>query len=172
MLLGKMLLLGYLVGVFIAPASAQTFEDVNGWFAGIEGGVSDMSSEGAGGTGFDIKNYGVKFGYSFDPELRAYVSYAKSTEEYQDLNKFYIGTDAFLFLTDNFKLVAGLKIGYVQLNFADIASESGLIFGSKLGLNYNIGQHNEIELGINADEIALELKLYELGLYLGYNYKF
>jgi hypothetical protein len=172
MLLSKILLLGCLVGVSISPVFAQTFEDVDGLFAGIEGGISDISSDGVEGTGFNIENYGVKFGYKFNPELRAYVSYARSTGDYQDLDKFYIGTDGFLFLTDNLKLIAGLKVGYARLSFADIDSESGFLFGSKLGLSYDINQHNEIELGINADEIALDFKLYELGFYLGYNYKF
>jgi hypothetical protein len=179
------LLVGF--GLFVPQVFAQTIDapiietktvDVknNSWFVGVEGGASKLYDKGRENADYNTKDYGVKFGYILAPEFRVYAAYAKNTgiedESYfyygstridakldGDVSKFYIGTDSFHFITENFKFLAGLSFGYAKLNLDytasyggysvfESASDSGLTIGSKLGFSYDISKHSEIESGI------------------------
>jgi hypothetical protein len=182
-------------------AEAETVEaKSSGLFVGVEGGISRLYDRGRENVDYSTKDYGVKLGYIFLPEVRVYATYTKNTgiedEGYfyygsarihekleGDVSKFYIGIDRFAFITENLKLLAGLNLGYAKLNLeytasyngysaSASASDSGLTFGSKLGFNYNIGKHSEIEFGVNGAYMFFDETLYNLGLYAGYNYKF
>ena len=129
-------------------------------------------------------NYATKAEESFSYKTQ-YVN-VKSNAEIS-VHKFLAGFDATPEIAANTRAVVGVYGGIASLN-GDYSgnfngshdsgsdSENGFIYGGKLGALYEIGT-GEIEGGFKAEQVSYradgdKFKQTNLGLYIGYNYKF
>ena len=143
---------------------------------------------------------GVKAGYDFDI-ARVYGAYVYDFQAKKSLNnedgtvvkwnthKFIVGADYTPTVAQDFKLILGGYTGYskFKLNVFDTTdgtekgNTNGWLIGAKIGGEYSLDANNAIEFGLKADRTnyakisKLELKDIKetnVGLYLGYTYKF
>ena len=179
-----------------------SFAMAEGAFIGYEGGYSfasnwkEKTTDGESGSVRKGQfNSGVKAGYDFD-SFRAYGAYFynfQTKKELEDDGEKYIikwnkhsflaGADYTPSITSDVKLVAGAYTGVSRIKFkvdnSDSAQHStGLVLGTKLGAAYLLDQNNILEAGVKADYTFYkkidEVKVREsnIGLYVGYTYKF
>ena len=179
-----------------------SFAMAEGAFIGYEGGYSFASNwkeKTTDGESASVRkgqfNSGVKAGYDFD-SFRAYGAYFynfQTKKELEDDGEKYIikwnkhsflaGADYTPSITSDVKLVAGAYTGVSRIKFkvdnSDSAQHStGLVLGTKLGAAYLLDQNNILEAGVKADYTFYkkidEVKVREsnIGLYVGYTYKF
>ena len=191
----------------LALSLASSFALAQGGFVGVEGGY-DFSSKLTDDTGSakdSRPNIGIKGGYDFDV-ARVYGGYFYHTEAKDNksgalanisgnldtkwtTHKFVIGGDYTPTIANNFKLIAGLYTGVSVINLKSHVknnkawatydlTQSGFLFGTRLGAEYSFDGHNAIEFGVKADrswydaDYAEDLKATDIGAYLGYTYKF
>ena len=189
----------------LALSLASSFALAQGGFVGLEGGY-DFSSKLKAKDGISAKdsrpNIGIKGGYDFDV-ARVYGGYFYHTEAKDNksgalanisgnldtTHKFVIGGDYTPTIANNFKLIAGLYTGVSVINLKSHVknnkawatydlTQSGFLFGTRLGAEYSFDGHNAIEFGVKADrswydaDYAEDLKATDIGAYLGYTYKF
>lgn len=143
---------------------------------------------------------GIKAGYDFDV-ARVYGAYiydfkVKKTANDEDksvaewkTHKFIVGADYTPSVAKDLKLVLGGYTGFSKLklrggdaeNPMESASTNGWILGAKVGAEYSINENNAVEFGIKADRTdygkiskfdMIDAKETNLGLYMGYTYKF
>lgn len=143
---------------------------------------------------------GIKVGYDFDI-ARVYGAYVYDFQAKKSLNnedgtvvkwnthKFIVGADYTPTVAQDFKLILGGYTGYskFKLNVFDTTdgtekgNTNGWLIGAKIGGEYSLDANNAIEFGLKADRTnyakisKLELKDIKetnVGLYLGYTYKF
>jgi hypothetical protein len=143
---------------------------------------------------------GIKVGYDFDI-ARVYGAYVYDFQAKKSLNnedgtvvkwnthKFIVGADYTPTVAQDFKLILGGYTGYskLKLNVFDTTdgtekgNTNGWLIGAKIGGEYSLDANNAIEFGLKADRTnyakisKLELKDIKetnVGLYLGYTYKF
>ncbi len=143
---------------------------------------------------------GIKAGYDFDV-ARVYGAYiydfkVKKTANDEDksvaewkTHKFIVGADYTPSVAKDLKLVLGGYTGFSKLklrggdaeNPMESASTNGWILGAKVGAEYSINENNAVEFGIKADRTdygkiskfdMIDAKETNIGLYMGYTYKF
>ncbi|WP_103650656.1 outer membrane beta-barrel protein [Campylobacter concisus] len=143
---------------------------------------------------------GLKAGYDFDV-ARVYGAYiydfkVKKTANDEDksvaewkTHKFIVGADYTPSVAKDLKLVLGGYTGFSKLklrggdaeNPMESASTNGWILGARVGAEYSINENNAVEFGIKADRTDygkiskfdfVDTKETNVGLYMGYTYKF
>jgi putative outer membrane protein len=144
---------------------------------------------------------GIKVGYDFDI-ARVYGAYVYDFQAKKpaiddegtpftvkwNTHKFLIGTDYTPTVAQDFKLILGGYTGYSRLkikavlpNETEKGSSKGWILGAKIGGEYSFDANNAIEFGLKADRTDYakiskfelkDIKETNVGLYLGYTYKF
>mgnify|MGYP000426003502 CR=1 FL=1 len=190
----------------LALSLASSFALAEGGFAGVEGGYDFSSKLTIGDSIKDNRpSIGIKGGYDFDT-ARVYGGYFYHTKAKDSdretlgnitgkadfkwtTHKFVIGGDYTPTIANNFKLIAGLYTGVSVINLKSHVknnkawatydlTQSGFLFGARLGAEYSFDGHNAIEFGVKADrswydaDYAEDLKATDIGAYLGYTYKF
>ena len=143
---------------------------------------------------------GIKAGYDFDV-ARVYGAYIYDFQAKKSLgdedgtiikwktHKFIVGADYTPSVAKDLKLVLGGYTGFSKLklrggdaeNPMESASTNGWILGARVGAEYSINENNAVEFGIKADRTDygkiskfdfVDTKETNLGLYMGYTYKF
>ena len=143
---------------------------------------------------------GIKAGYDFDV-ARVYGAYiydfkVKKTANDEDksvaewkTHKFIVGADYTPSVAKDLKLVLGGYTGFSKLklrggdaeNPMESASTNGWILGARVGAEYSINENNAVEFGLKADRTdygkinkfnLVDIKETNVGLYMGYTYKF
>ena len=143
---------------------------------------------------------GIKVGYDFDI-ARVYGAYVYDFQAKKSLNnedgtvvkwnthKFIVGADYTPTVAQGFKLILGGYTGYskFKLNVWDATdgtekgNTNGWLIGAKIGGEYSLDANNAIEFGLKADRTdyakidkfdTKDIKETNVGLYLGYTYKF
>ena len=193
----KNVVLKVALGLSLASAAALA----QGAFVGVEGDYSFGSKLTAKGDDDSIKKaqpgLGLKAGYDFDV-ARVYGAYIYDFEAKKSLgdkdgsiikwntHKFIIGADYTPSLAKDLKLVLGGYTGFSKLKVKggdaktpmESVSTNGWILGAKVGAEYSIDENNAVEFGLKTDRTKYraidDAKIEEtnLGLYLGYTYKF
>ncbi|MCI5968316.1 MAG: porin family protein [Helicobacter sp.] len=140
----------------------------------------------------NFRTYGA---YNYVTKAKGNYGYVNNYGEWIEeaeinVHKFLVGFDITPEIATNTRAVVGVYGGVAIANFdvtgvtTDVqyistisASGSHFIYGAKLGALYEIGA-GEIEVGFKADQVSYKvedagkLKQTNLGLYIGYNYKF
>ena len=193
----KNVVLKVALGLSLASAAALA----QGAFVGVEGDYSFGSKLTAKGDDDSIKKaqpgLGLKAGYDFDV-ARVYGAYIYDFEAKKSLgdkdgptikwntHKFIVGADYTPSLAKDLKLVLGGYTGFSKLKVKggdaktpmESVSTNGWILGAKVGAEYSIDENNAVEFGLKTDRTKYraidDAKIEEtnLGLYLGYTYKF
>ena len=143
---------------------------------------------------------GIKAGYDFDV-ARVYGAYiydfkVKKTANDEDksvaewkTHKFIVGANYTPSVAKDLKLVLGGYTGFSKLklrggdaeNPMESASTNGWILGARVGAEYSINENNAVEFGLKADRTKYhsiakydnaKIKETNVGLYMGYTYKF
>jgi len=143
---------------------------------------------------------GLKAGYDFDV-ARVYGAYiydfqAKKSLSDEDgtiikwkTHKFIVGADYTPSVAKDLKLVLGGYTGFskLKLDVFDIydgsekGNATGWILGARVGAEYSINENNAVEFGLKADRTdygkiskfdMIDAKETNIGLYMGYTYKF
>ena len=178
-----------------------SFAMAEGAFIGYEGGYSFASnvklSEANDGARLRKGqfNSGVKAGYDFD-SFRAYGAYFYSFQTKKQIedddDRFTVkwkkhsllaGVDYTPSITEDIKLVAGGYTGVSRLSITrdDVNKkfyDTGFVLGAKFGAEYLLDQNNILEAGMKtdytfykADDVS-KVRESNIGLYVGYTYKF
>ena len=194
----KNVVLKVALGLSLASAAALA----QGAFVGVEGDYSfgsKLKVKRGDGSKDSIKKaqpgLGIKAGYDFD-NFRAYGAYFYNFQTKKELeddgekytikwnkHSFLAGADYTPSITSDVKLVAGAYTGVSRIKFkvdnSDSAQHStGFVLGTKFGAEYLLDQNNILEAGVKADYTFYrkieEVKVREsnIGLYVGYTYKF
>ena len=193
----KNVVLKVALGLSLASAAALA----QGAFVGVEGDYSFGSKLTAKGDDDSIKKaqpgLGLKAGYDFDV-ARVYGAYIYDFEAKKSLgdkdgttikwntHKFIVGADYTASLAKDLKLVLGGYTGFSKLKVKggdaktpmESVSTNGWILGAKVGAEYSIDENNAVEFGLKTDRTKYraidDAKIEEtnLGLYMGYTYKF
>ena len=112
----------------------------------------------------------------------------KSVAEWKT-HKFIVGADYTPSVAKDLKLVLGGYTGFLKLklrggdaeNPMESASTNGWILGAKVGAEYSINENNAVEFDLKADRTdygkinkfnLVDIKETNIGLYMGYTYKF
>ena len=143
---------------------------------------------------------GLKAGYDFDV-ARVYGAYiydfqAKKSLSDEDgtiikwkTHKFIVGADYTPSVAKDLKLVLGGYTGFskLKLDVFDIydgsekGNATGWILGARIGAEYSINENNAVEFGLKADRTdygkintfnLVDIQETNVGLYMGYTYKF
>ena len=143
---------------------------------------------------------GIKAGYDFDV-ARVYGTYIYDFQAKKSLgdedgtiikwktHKFIVGADYTPSVAKDLKLVLGGYTGFSKLKIkggdaetpVESASTNGWILGAKVGAEYSINENNAVEFGLKADRTdygkiskfdMIDAKETNIGLYMGYTYKF
>ena len=185
----------------IIACAVCSFAMAEGAFIGYEGGYSFASnvklSEANDGARLRKGqfNSGIKAGYDFD-SFRAYGAYFYSFQTKKQIedddDRFTVkwkkhsllaGVDYTPSITKDIKLVAGGYTGVSRLSITrdDVNKkfyDTGFVLGAKFGAEYLLDQNNILEAGIKtdytfykADDVS-RVRESNIGLYIGYTYKF
>jgi len=143
---------------------------------------------------------GIKAGYDFDV-ARVYGAYIYDFQAKKSLgnedgtivkwktHKFIVGADYTPSVAKDLKLVLGGYTGYSKLKMdvfdiydgSEKASINGWMLGARIGAEYSINENNAVEFGLKADRTKYssitkynnaKIKETNVGLYMGYTYKF
>ena len=143
---------------------------------------------------------GIKAGYDFDV-ARVYGAYiydfqAKKSLSDEDgtiikwkTHKFIVGADYTPSVAKDLKLVLGGYTGFSKLKLdvfdthdgSEKGNATGWILGARVGAEYSINENNAVEFGLKADRTdygkinkfnLVDIKETNVGLYMGYTYKF
>ena len=143
---------------------------------------------------------GLKAGYDFDV-ARVYGAYiydfqAKKSLSDEDgtiikwkTHKFIVGADYTPSVAKDLKLVLGGYTGFSKLKMdvfdthdgSEKGNATGWILGARVGAEYSINENNAVEFGLKADRTdygkiskfnLVDIKETNVGLYMGYTYKF
>ena len=143
---------------------------------------------------------GIKAGYDFDV-ARVYGAYIYDFQAKKSLgdedgtiikwktHKFIVGADYTPSVAKDLKLVLGGYTGFSKLKLdvfdthdgSEKGNATGWILGAKVGAEYSINENNAVEFGLKADRTdygkinkfnLVDIKETNLGLYMGYTYKF
>ena len=143
---------------------------------------------------------GIKAGYDFDV-ARVYGAYIYDFQAKKSLgdedgtvvkwntHKFIVGADYTPSVAKDLKLVLGGYTGFskLKLDVFDIydgsekGNATGWILGARVGAEYSINENNAVEFGLKADRTdygkinkfnLVDIKETNIGLYMGYTYKF
>ena len=142
---------------------------------------------------------GLKAGYDFDV-ARVYGAYIYDFQAKKSLgdedgtiikwktHKFIVGADYTPSVAKDLKLVLGGYTGFSKLKMdvfdthdGSEKANTGWILGARIGAKYSINENNAVEFGVKADRTKYssiakydnaKIKETNVGLYLGYIYKF
>ena len=143
---------------------------------------------------------GIKAGYDFDV-ARVYGAYIYDFQAKKSLgdedgtvvkwntHKFIVGADYTPSVAKDLKLVLGGYTGFSKLKLdvfdthdgSEKGNATGWILGAKVGAEYSINENNAVEFGLKADRTdygkinkfnLVDIKETNIGLYMGYTYKF
>jgi len=143
---------------------------------------------------------GLKAGYDFDV-ARVYGAYIYDFQAKKSLgdedgtvvkwntHKFIVGADYTPSVAKDLKLILGGYTGFSKLKLdvfdthdgSEKGNATGWILGAKVGAEYSINENNAVEFGLKADRTdygkinkfnLVDIKETNLGLYMGYTYKF
>ena len=143
---------------------------------------------------------GIKAGYDFDV-ARVYGAYIYDFQAKKSLgdedgtiikwktHKFIVGADYTPSVAKDLKLVLGGYTGFSKLKMdvfdthdgSEKGNATGWILGARVGAEYSINENNAVEFGIKADRTDygkiskfdfVDTKETNVGLYMGYTYKF
>ena len=143
---------------------------------------------------------GLKAGYDFDV-ARVYGAYIYDFQAKKSLgdedgtvvkwntHKFIVGADYTPSVAKDLKLILGGYTGFskLKLDVFDIydgsekGNATGWILGARVGAEYSINENNAVEFGLKADRTKYhsiakydnaKIKETNIGLYMGYTYKF
>ena len=185
----------------IIACAVCSFAMAEGAFIGYEGGYSFASnvklSEANDGARLRKGqfNSGVKAGYDFD-SFRAYGAYFYSFQTKKQIenddDRFTVkwkkhsllaGADYTPSITEDIKLVLGGYTGVSRLLISRDDTDhkfydTGFVLGAKFGAEYLLDQNNILEAGMKtdytfykADDVS-KVRESNIGLYVGYTYKF
>lgn len=134
--------------------------------------------------------YGYNFGFNFNTD---------NTNLNVNSHKILLGYDFTPQIYDSWRGVLGLYGGYSLFKmsgnnlYKDLRSANGFAYGAKIGALYEVNEHNEIEFGFKAEQLlhskdvnmedsdtmmpitssgTFKPTATNLGLYVGYTYKF
>ena len=143
---------------------------------------------------------GIKAGYDFDV-ARVYSAYIYDFQAKKSLgdedgtiikwktHKFIVGADYTPSVAKDLKLVLGGYTGFSKLKLdvfdthdgSEKGNTTGWILGARVGAEYSINENNAVEFGLKADRTdygkiskfnLVDIKETNVGLYMGYTYKF
>ena len=143
---------------------------------------------------------GIKAGYDFDV-ARVYGAYIYDFQAKKSLgdedgtiikwktHKFIVGADYTPSVAKDLKLILGGYTGFSKLKMdvfdthdgSEKGNATGWILGAKVGAEYSINENNAVEFGLKADRTdygkinkfnLVDIKETNIGLYMGYTYKF
>ena len=143
---------------------------------------------------------GIKAGYDFDV-ARVYGAYIYDFQAKKSLgdedgtiikwktHKFIVGADYTPSVAKDLKLVLGGYTGFSKLKMdvfdthdgSEKGNATGWILGARVGVEYSINENNAVEFGLKADRTdygkinkfnLVDIKETNVGLYMGYTYKF
>ena len=143
---------------------------------------------------------GIKAGYDFDV-ARVYGAYIYDFQAKKSLgnedgtvvkwntHKFIVGADYTPSVAKDLKLVLGGYTGFSKLKLdvfdttdgSEKGNATGWILGARVGAEYSINENNAVEFGLKADRTdygkinkfnLVDIKETNVGLYMGYTYKF
>jgi putative outer membrane protein len=145
-------------------------------------------------------NFGLKAGYDFD-SFRVYGAYIYDFQAKKSLgdeggtvvkwktHKFIVGADYTPSVAKDLKLILGGYTGYSKLKMdvfdthdgSEKANTNGWMLGARIGAEYSINENNAVEFGLKADRTKCcsiakydnaKIKETNVGIYMGYTYKF
>lgn len=198
----KNVVLKVALGLSLASAAALAqgaFVGVEGYYS-FNSNLTAKSDNGKSKAKKAQPGLGIKAGYDFDV-ARVYGAYiydfkVKKTANDEDksvaewkTHKFIVGADYTPSVAKDLKLVLGGYTGFSKLklrggdaeNPMESASTNGWILGARVGAEYSINENNAVEFGIKADRTDygkiskfdfVDTKETNVGLYMGYTYKF
>ena len=143
---------------------------------------------------------GLKAGYDFDV-ARVYGAYIYDFQAKKSLgdedgtvvkwntHKFIVGADYTPSVAKDIKLILGGYTGFSKLKLdvfdthdgSEKGNATGWILGARVGTEYSINENNAVEFGLKADRTdygkinkfnLVDIKETNIGLYMGYTYKF
>ena len=143
---------------------------------------------------------GIKAGYDFDV-ARVYGAYIYDFQAKKSLgdedgtvvkwntHKFIVGADYTPSVAKDLKLILGGYTGFSKLKLdvfdthdgSEKGNATGWILGARVGAEYSINENNAVEFGLKADRTdygkiskfdMIDAKETNVGLYMGYTYKF
>ena len=143
---------------------------------------------------------GLKAGYDFDV-ARVYGAYIYDFQAKKSLgdedgtvvkwntHKFIVGADYTPSVAKDLKLILGGYTGFSKLKLdvfdthdgSEKGNATGWILGAKVGAEYSINENDAVEFGLKADRTdygkinkfnLVDIKETNVGLYMGYTYKF
>ena len=143
---------------------------------------------------------GIKAGYDFDV-ARVFGAYIYDFQAKKSLgdedgtvvkwntHKFIVGADYTPSVAKDIKLILGGYTGFSKLKLdvfdthdgSEKGNATGWILGARVGAEYSINKNNAVEFGLKADRTdygkiskfnLVDIKETNVGLYMGYTYKF
>jgi putative outer membrane protein len=137
-------------------------------------------------AGYDFDSFRVYGAYIYDFQAKKSLGNEDGTIVKWKTHKFIVGADYTPSVAKNLKLVLGGYTGFSKLKMdvfdtqdgSEKGNATGWILGARVGTEYSINENNAVEFGLKADETKYrpidDTKIEEtnLGLYLGYTYKF
>ena len=140
-------------------------------------------------VGYDFDIARVSGAYVYDFQAKKSLNNEDGTVVKWNTHKFIVGADYTPTVAQGFKLILGGYTGYskFKLNVWDTTdgtekgNTNGWLIGAKIGGEYSLDANNAIEFGLKADRTdyakidkfdTKDIKETNVGLYLGYTYKF
>ena len=198
----KNVVLKVALGLSLASAAAlaqEAFVGVEGDYS-FNSNLTAKSDNGKSKAKKAQPGLGIKAGYDFDV-ARVYGAYIYDFQAKKSLgdedgtiikwktHKFIVGADYTPSVAKDLKLVLGGYTGFSKLKMdvfdthdgSEKGNATGWILGAKVGAEYSINENNAVEFGLKADRTdygkiskfnLVDIKETNLGLYMGYTYKF
>ena len=140
-------------------------------------------------AGYDFEVARVYGAYIYDFQAKKSLGNEDGTIVKWNTHKFIVGADYTPSVAKDLKLILGGYTGFskLKLDVFDIydgsekGNATGWILGAKVGAEYSINENNAVEFGLKADRTdygkinkfnLVDIKEINLGLYMGYTYKF
>ena len=197
----KKVVLKVALGLSLASAAALAqgaFVGVEGDYS-FNSNLTAKSDNGKSKAKKAQPGLGLKAGYDFDV-ARVYGAYIYDFQAKKSLgdedgtiikwktHKFIVGADYTPSVAKDLKLVLGGYTGFSKLKMdvfdthdGSEKANTGWILGARIGAKYSINENNAVEFGVKADRTKYssiakydnaKIKETNVGLYLGYIYKF
>jgi len=140
-------------------------------------------------AGYDFDSFRVYGAYIYDFQAKKSLGDEDGTVVKWKTHKFIVGADYTPSVAKDLKLVLGGYTGYLKLEMdifdihdgSEKANTNDWILGARIGAEYSINENNAVEFGLKADRTKYssiakydnaKIKDTNVGLYLGYTYKF
>ena len=198
----KNVVLKVALGLSLASAVAlaqEAFVGVEGDYS-FNSNLTAKSDNGKSKAKKAQPGLGIKAGYDFDV-ARVYGAYIYDFQAKKSLgdedgtiikwktHKFIVGADYTPSVAKDLKLVLGGYTGFSKLKMdvfdthdgSEKGNATGWILGARVGAEYSINENNAVEFGLKADRTdygkinkfnLVDIKETNVGLYMGYTYKF